>query len=165
MDPCTLFHGNFYNKEIKFGETKTCLNSNSSDISHNFRDVLAYVFIPVIQKELDIFSSVNWNEHRGRKQKDKILPTGIPNLMYDNPEEFGGIQCGIPIDEDLLEKVNDKLDIMTEDHDWMSPELRELCEELLPYPEDIPPSEASEEYILLKTALESSESSDSLEAS
>ena len=96
------------------------------------------MFIPVIQKELDTFSSVNWIEHLGRKQKDKILPTGIPK--YENPEEFGGIQCGIPIDEDLLEKVNDKLDIMTEDHDWMCPELRELCEELLPHPEDIPPS-------------------------
>lgn len=48
-----------------------------------FRNLLAYVYIPVIQKELDIFRTTIWNNHRVRKQKNKELPTGSYMMMYD----------------------------------------------------------------------------------
>ena len=50
-----------------------------------FRDLLAYVYIPVIQKELDIFRENVWNTHRGQKQKTKELPTGVPEHIYNFP--------------------------------------------------------------------------------
>lgn len=57
--------------------------------------ILAYVFIPVLQKELDVFRETVWNTHRIRKQKDTILPDGIPNHIYAFPEEYGMNECGM----------------------------------------------------------------------
>ena len=34
------------------------------------RHLLAFIFTPVIQKEIDIFRETNWNSHRVRTQKD-----------------------------------------------------------------------------------------------
>ena len=58
------------------------------------RNLLAYIFIPLIQKEVDIFQRTIWNTHRIRAQKDTLLPAGIPNHMYDFPEEYGQEKCG-----------------------------------------------------------------------
>ena len=59
-----------------------------------FRDILAYVMIPVIQRELNIFKDSVWNNHRVRKQKDVEIPCGIPNHIYDFPEEYNLDDCG-----------------------------------------------------------------------
>lgn len=65
--------------------------------------MLAFIFIPVIQKELDIFRVTVWNHKRGRKQINKILPTGIPEYIYDHPEEFDAQDCGtVLLEEQLL---------------------------------------------------------------
>ena len=58
------------------------------------RDMLAFVYIPVIQKELDTFQGI-WNSHRIRKQKDARLPKGIPNHVYNFPESYGAEECGM----------------------------------------------------------------------
>ena len=60
------------------------------------RQLMAYVFIPVIQRECNIFVS-NWNTHRIREQKNLLLLSGIPDHMFSFPEQYGGTQCGIPI--------------------------------------------------------------------
>ena len=52
--------------------------------------MLAYVYIPVIQKELDAFRCSVWNAHRIRKQKNKELPVGVPDHIYTCPERHGG---------------------------------------------------------------------------
>ena len=70
----------------------------------------------------------------------------------------------MPVTEEMLEQVDDDLDLLSNDHDWMSPDLREACEQVLPEPENIRPADANEHYILLKTTLENSESSDSSES-
>ena len=51
------------------------------------RDILSYVYIPVVQKELDVFRTTVWNHKRGRKQINKQLPTGVPDIIFENPEE------------------------------------------------------------------------------
>jgi hypothetical protein len=56
--------------------------------------LLAYIMIPLMQRELDIFKDTIWNTHRIRKQKDAILPSGIPNHIYSFPEEYGLEECG-----------------------------------------------------------------------
>lgn len=50
---------------------------------------MAFVFIPVIQKEMDIFREMIWNSHRVRAQKETQMPKGIPNHLYSFPETYG----------------------------------------------------------------------------
>ena len=52
--------------------------------------MLAFIYVPLLQRELDTFKNTIWNNHRGRKQKKK------PNNF---PERYGGI----PVAEDDLE--------------------------------------------------------------
>jgi hypothetical protein len=52
-----------------------------------FRVIMAAVFIPLIQKELDIFRT-EWNTHRIRRQ-NIYRPCGIPNFLYAFPEQNG----------------------------------------------------------------------------
>ncbi len=51
------------------------------------------MFIPVLQKELDNFKDVVWNTQRIRAQKDVFLPNGVPNHMYDFPDEYNMTDC------------------------------------------------------------------------
>ena len=51
------------------------------------RDCIKYIFIPVLQRECDIFSKM-WNSHRIRLQKGLELPTGVPNHMFEMPRKF-----------------------------------------------------------------------------
>ena len=59
------------------------------------RYMLAFVFIPVIQKEMDIFRETIWNSHRVRSQKEAQMPKGIPNHLYSFPESYGAQECGM----------------------------------------------------------------------
>ena len=58
------------------------------------RNLLAFVFIPVIQKEMDIFKETVWNSHRVRSQKNAQMPKGIPNHLYNFPNNYGAEDCG-----------------------------------------------------------------------
>ncbi len=50
--------------------------------------------IPVLQKQLDTFKTFVWNVHRIRTQKDTLLPDGVPDHIYDFPEEYSLEECG-----------------------------------------------------------------------
>lgn len=39
--------------------------------------LLAFVIIPLLQKELDTFIGTLWNTHRIQQQKDTVLPHGL----------------------------------------------------------------------------------------
>ena len=58
------------------------------------RDLLAYVYVQVILKELENFCC-SWNTHRVRRQKDAQLPNGIPEHLYSLPEKYGAQKCGM----------------------------------------------------------------------
>ena len=60
------------------------------------RDLLAFIFIPVIQKEIDVFYKCTWNTHRIGQQKDAQMPKGIPDHVFHFPEIYGHEQCGKP---------------------------------------------------------------------
>ena len=91
-----------------------------------FRDVVAYVFIPIVQRELDDFQEIVWNDKKGRKQARKLLPTGIPTNMYDFPETYGNFNdYGIEVtDEDLndLTQIDDLAPIFNGELDKMLPD-------------------------------------------
>jgi hypothetical protein len=67
-----------------------------------FRSLLAFLFIPILQKQLDIFKETIWNSHRIRLQKDTNLPHGVPNHIYNFPEEHGLEECGKKAGIDLF---------------------------------------------------------------
>lgn len=56
---------------------------------------MAFVFISVIGKEMDVFRETIWNSHRVRSQKEAQMPKGIPNHLYAFPEEYGVEECGM----------------------------------------------------------------------
>eukprot|EP00795_Rhopilema_esculentum_P011687 gene11687-4_t len=75
---------------------------------HNARDrnILAYIFIPVLKRECDAFVRL-WNSHRIRQQKELQLPTGIPDHMYAFPEHYGGENKGFVVAEnDLIDAAD-----------------------------------------------------------
>ena len=57
--------------------------------------LLAFIVVPLIQKELDVFREIVWNTHRIRVQKETHLPSGIPNHIYSFPEEYDLEECGM----------------------------------------------------------------------
>jgi hypothetical protein len=50
--------------------------------------------IPMLQKELDVFKDKIWNSHRIRHQKEVHLPNGVPDHIYNFPEEYNLEECG-----------------------------------------------------------------------
>ena len=118
---------------------------------HHFsRDLLAYVYIPVIQKELDIFRECVWNNHRSRKQKGKYLSAGVPEHIYHFPEQYGGEHCGITVTEEQLLEVAEQSDVLEDTDDYLRPAVRRECEQHLPDPGDIQPEDAKDAYLYLK---------------
>lgn len=56
--------------------------------------LLAFIMVPLIQKELDIFREKVCNTHRIRAQKDTLLPDGVPEHIYNFPEQYNLEECG-----------------------------------------------------------------------
>lgn len=71
-----------------------------------FRQLLAYLMVPIMQKEIDTFVHVVWNTHRIRAQKNTLLPDGVPNHIYSLEEcgtdsifIYGGLLLILVVDE------------------------------------------------------------------
>jgi hypothetical protein len=56
--------------------------------------ILAFILIPLLQKELDVFKDTIWNSHIIRQQKETDLPNGVPNHIYAFPDAYGLEDCG-----------------------------------------------------------------------
>ena len=101
-----------------------------------FRDILAYVYIPVVQRALDEFREVVWNNQRGRKQEGAALPKGKPpQHIYDFPETYGDYSdYGIELEErdlnGLLEIEELEPIFRKETDEYIIPELREVLDAL-----------------------------------
>ena len=64
-------------------------------VTFSVRLLLAYIMIPIVQKEIDTFVDVVWNSHRIRDQKNTYLPDGVPNHIYSFAEKYGLKECGM----------------------------------------------------------------------
>ena len=53
-----------------------------------FRKLLAFIMVPLTQKEADFVKDNIWNIHCIRDQKGVFLPPGIPNHIYNFPEKY-----------------------------------------------------------------------------
>lgn len=59
------------------------------------RHLLAFIFISVIQNEMNIFRETVWNSHGERSQKDAAVPKRIPNHLYSFPGQYNADECGM----------------------------------------------------------------------
>jgi len=64
-------------------------------ISQIHREALWYSFADVLQDDLDKVKD-GWNSHCIRKSKH-VTVSGVPDMMYFLPEEFGRIDCLCPV--------------------------------------------------------------------
>ncbi|KAJ6558992.1 hypothetical protein B0H10DRAFT_1846232, partial [Mycena sp. CBHHK59/15] len=59
--------------------------------------VFRWVFIPWLQKELDAYRE-RVNNTAKRADRNKVLPHGVPNHMYESPEVYGVLDFKIAVD-------------------------------------------------------------------
>lgn len=114
------------------------------------RQLLSYVYIPVIQKECDKFVNI-WNTHRVREQDNLLLPTGVPNHMFSFPENYGGQNLGIPVTVDQVKEVAELsglLEITSSDN--ISTQVRSECKRLIDNPSQLNPNQAKTAYLFVK---------------
>ena len=72
-------------------QLSSLLKNMEYDLHNNLhRQVLTYIYIPVVQQECDCDIFINiWNYHRIRYQ-EKEVQIRIPNHMFEFPEMYGG---------------------------------------------------------------------------
>lgn len=102
----------------------------------NDRSMMAYVYIPLIQREMDTFMEL-WNSSRCRLQKNTLMPDGIPDFIYCNPEAYGLEDQGWELTLDELEKVARVSGILNAANDYLTEDFRRKCSQILPNPESI----------------------------
>lgn len=119
---------------------------------HNDSDrlLLAFIMVPLIQKELDIFRETVWNSHRIRAQRDTALPDGIPDHIYNFPEKYGLEECGLPVTEEQLQEMAIESGVLSILDDFLTLEFREKCECIFPDNDTIKPDEWKDAYVYLK---------------
>ena len=114
------------------------------------RQLLAYVFIPVVQRECDIFVRY-WNSHRIRGQDQLEIPAGVPDHIFSFPEQYGGTNMGIPLHKDELKEVAELSGVMNGDvFDFIDPRVRRECLQLLSNPERVESKNAIEAFRFLR---------------
>lgn len=114
------------------------------------RNLLAYIYIPVLQKELDTFRVCVWNNHRMRRQKHKALQTGVPEHIYHYPQHYGGEKCGLPVTEEQLQEVAELSGVLEGTDDYLEAGFRRECERHIPDTSDVEPAQAANAYLYLK---------------
>jgi len=59
-------------------------------IEHCDRLVFCWLAIPWLQKEADLYV-YSTNTSRRRENRCKVLPNGIPDVMFEHPESVGAL--------------------------------------------------------------------------
>ncbi|XP_053274006.1 uncharacterized protein LOC128436266 [Pleuronectes platessa] len=76
--------------------------------SHEHKCLIRYVFLAVLQKELDEYRQL-WNNHTIRPVRQSRCPSGKPEAMYHLPDRFDGRECGFPVSQEALHQFDDLL--------------------------------------------------------
>ena len=109
---------------------------------NNNRNMLAYVYIPIVQKEIDTFMEL-WNSLRCRLQKNTLMPDGIPDFIYSNPEAYDLEDKGWELSLDELENVAGVSGVLDAENDYLTDEFRGECSHIILHPESILPQDPS----------------------
>ena len=116
------------------------------------RQLFAYVFIPIVQRECDIFVKY-WNLHRIRGQDKVELPTAVPERMFCYPKQYGGKNMGVMLSKDQLTEVAEVSGVTDADgdvFDFMDPIVKFKCTQLLSSPEKVESRNAIAAFRFLK---------------
>ncbi|CAB3987262.1 Hypothetical predicted protein [Paramuricea clavata] len=114
------------------------------------RYLLAFVYIPVLQKELNTFCETVWNSHRVRCQRDAQLPKGVPNHLYSFPEQYEARDYGLPVSKEALDEVAEISGVLDAHDDYLPVDVREQCEAIIPEICEVKSKNAAETYLFLK---------------
>ncbi|KAJ6461455.1 hypothetical protein C8R45DRAFT_1056028 [Mycena sanguinolenta] len=66
--------------------------------------VFRYVFIPWLQSELDAYRQ-RVNNTAKRADRNKVLPHGVPNDMYDHPQDYGALDFKASVFQEAIDTV------------------------------------------------------------
>ncbi|KAG1778947.1 hypothetical protein EV702DRAFT_1186286 [Suillus placidus] len=66
--------------------------------------VFRWVFIPWLQMELNAYKD-RVNNTAKRRDRNKVLPHGIPDMIYNSPEDFGALDFKINIESDAIDHI------------------------------------------------------------
>lgn len=81
-----------------------------------------------------------------------MLPDGVPDHIYNFPEEYGLEECGFPVTEEQLRDVAQHSGVLEIDDDYIESEFRAKCARIIPMPVEchVEPAECAEAYKYLK---------------
>jgi len=80
---------------------------DDNDADHHY--LAMWLWPPLMQRELDKFC-FSANNRQMRKQRDKLLPSGVtPNVAHTLPERFGGEDCLQPVDRQVIQEIMDEM--------------------------------------------------------
>jgi len=113
--------------------------------------MLAYVYIPVTQKELDVLRVSVWNAQGICNQKGKELPVGVPEHIYTCSERHDGEKCGFAVTEEQLREVAELANILDGTDDFLLEDFRQECQRHSRNTEDIEPDHAPNAFLYLKS--------------
>ena len=82
------------------------------------RNVLAYVYIPLVQREMDTFMKL-WNSSWCRLQKNTLMPDGIPNFIYSSPEVYDLEDQGWELSLDELQTTAAVSDVLNVENNYL----------------------------------------------
>ncbi|KIK14796.1 hypothetical protein PISMIDRAFT_59358, partial [Pisolithus microcarpus 441] len=68
------------------------------------RLVFRWLFIPWLQQELDAYRD-RVNNTAKRRDRNKVLPHGVPNLIYDDPGDYEALDFKVKVDPAAVEHV------------------------------------------------------------
>ncbi|KAG2142390.1 hypothetical protein DEU56DRAFT_754729 [Suillus clintonianus] len=66
--------------------------------------IFRWIFIPWLQCELDRYQD-RVNNTLKRPDRNKVLPHGVPNLIYESPEDFGALDFKVTVKQDDIDYV------------------------------------------------------------
>ncbi|KAG1726455.1 hypothetical protein EDB19DRAFT_2028380 [Suillus lakei] len=67
--------------------------------------IFHWVFIPWLQQELDAYRD-QVNNSAKRRDRNKVLPHGVPTLIYHSPEDFGALDFKVSIDREGIDYIH-----------------------------------------------------------
>lgn len=117
------------------------------------QNMLAYVYIPIIQREINTFIEL-WNGSRCRLQKNALMPDGIPDFIYSNPEAYGLEDKGWDLTIGELENVACVSGVLKVESDYLTEDFRRQCQHFLPEPENIASKDAAMSYRRLRREMQ-----------
>ncbi|KAJ6484711.1 hypothetical protein C8R45DRAFT_829557, partial [Mycena sanguinolenta] len=110
--------------QITKGRDEGIFNPNNQIHVHLFN----WIWPPIVQGELDHFTE-RWNSHVIRRQRNKLMPSGVsPNELYAHPEYYGGRCFAIPVPRPAVDAFRDSIPLSREDAlSWVPAEFNTLA--------------------------------------